>query len=118
MRTTSVVLLSPLCFFGSCWATTTPAAEAPRKGALLAKLTPNEKKAVDLARAFLVKKKVKWGQPARIARPSKGMAERVGGEKDAFLIGYPTPAKERARLGERLVVVNIATKKVAFIPRD
>jgi hypothetical protein len=118
MRTASVVLFSPLCFFGHCWAATTRAAEAPRKGALLAKLTPDEKKAVELARAFLARKKVKWGEPARISRASKGQGELVGGEKGAFLISYLTPVKESYLLGQRMVVVNIATRKVAFIPRE
>ena len=117
MRTASVVLFIPFCFFGFCW-TTTPAAEAPRKGALLAKLTPDEKKAVALARAFLAKKKVKWGEPARITRASKGQGELVGGENGAFLLSYPTPFRESHVLGQRMVVVNIATRKVAFIPRE
>jgi hypothetical protein len=81
-------------------------------------LTPDEKKAVELAQAFLAKKKVKWGEPARISRASKGQGELVGGEKSAFLISYPTPVRESHVLGQRMVVVNVATRKVAFIPRE
>jgi hypothetical protein len=89
---------------------TTRAAEQPQPAPRLAKMTPAEKKAVQLAQAFLAKKKVKWGKPVKVTREAK--------EKRVFLIVYPTPAREKTLLGDRAVRMNIATKKVAFVPRE
>jgi hypothetical protein len=113
MNAVSAILLGCLlCLFGAFQAAA-PGAEPPPP-----KLTPAEKKAAELAQAFLAGKGVKWGMPARVRRAAKGQAQSVGGEMDAFLVVYPTAARERAMLGERAVIVNIATQKVAFIPRE
>jgi hypothetical protein len=72
-------------------------------------MTAAEKKAVKLAQAFLAKKGVKWGKPARVTRAR---------EKNTFVVVYPTPDKEKLVLGDRAVRVNIATRKVAFVPRE
>jgi hypothetical protein len=100
-----LVLTIPLAALG---------AKTPKPPAPGAKKSAAEKKAVELAQAFLAKKKVKWGKPEKVTPAPKG----VGDGKDTFVVTYPTPAKEVTLLGHRAVIVNIATKKVTFVPRE
>ena len=73
-------------------------------------------KARELAQTWLAKKDVKWGVPSAVRPATRKQADLVGGGKDAFLVVYPTPEKEKRLQGERAVVVNLATGKAALLP--
>jgi RNA polymerase sigma factor (sigma-70 family) len=93
------------------------AEEAARAAARAAEQGP-EKKAEELARAWLAKKGFQWGKPSAVRPASQEQAKMVGGGKATFLVVYPTPAREKALLGDRAVVVNTATGKVVAVPRE
>jgi hypothetical protein len=80
--------------------------------------SPEQQKAVDLARDFLAKNKTDWGAPSAAVRQPAGGAEWVGKPEDTFMITYPMPQKEEMVGGPRAVFVNIQTGKAMFVPRD
>ncbi len=77
-------------------------------------LTPDEQKAVDLARDFLAKSGTNWGSPVKVQRQPKGFDTPAGKGEDTYLLTYPTPEDEVKTISWREVFVNTKTGKVAF----
>lgn len=76
-------------------------------------LSPEEQKAVELARQFLEKQQRDWGTPIEVKPPpSKGDIIR-GQENQTYTIVYATPYSERS-LGPRTILVNVETGAVRY----
>ncbi len=81
-------------------------------------LSDEQKTAVELAKKFLVEKKVNWGMAEKMVLLGPNVETIVGKGKQIYTIYYPTPEKEIPLLGPRGLYVNVATKKVNFVERD
>jgi hypothetical protein len=89
------------CSPGPASGTTSAPAPGPRSA--------DEQKAVELARSYLEKQGLKWGEPKTIT-PEK--------EAGTFLLSYPTPGEEQKVLGDRAVTVDVRSGEVKLVPRD
>ena len=106
---TSLLAVLALWFVPGC-------RQAPAPSIRLGDLSPVQRKAVELAQAFLVKEGVDWGQPSRVA---PAQTEYLPGMKGpgVYVVTYPTPPREVQLLGDRAVLVDIDTGRVAYLPR-
>lgn len=74
----------------------------------LENLSPEERKAVDLAQAFLTMKGKDWGAATQV---------RPAGGEGVYRVTYPTPLEEVKRVGDRAVEVDTKADRVEFVPR-
>jgi hypothetical protein len=83
---------------------TSPAPPAP----VASPRTPDEQKAMDLARTYLDKQGMKWGAPKAVTPQAPA---------GTFTLTYPTPEDEVKVLGERELTVDVKAGEVKPVPR-
>lgn len=81
-------------------------------------LSPDEKKAVGLAKALLAEEKIDWGDPTAVKPLGPGWEAIMGERANCLLVVFATPEKELPLLGDRTVMVNVSSGKAMISPRE